>query len=185
MTTFTLNIDTDNAAFMDEPDGRGRVELADILRRLAERIESTYAVSGPIRDTNGTTVGRYDWADEVPAPAATSTAAMRPQSVPTGDDEPLHLLLPDGRTLGLWAHHCEDCTSLDVWTERPGAAPASYHFGGVMADRTGAPDRQPFGLFTLTGGRGFEMAGGSDATAATMKRNAQSTAILVWNDKEL
>jgi hypothetical protein len=63
MTTFTLTIDTDNDAFTDPPEGRDRVELADILRRLADSIESTYDATGTVRDTNGNTVGRWHWAD--------------------------------------------------------------------------------------------------------------------------
>lgn len=54
--------------------------------------------------------------------------------------------LPDGRTAHLWYHTCENCTSLDVWTDRGrDVEEVSAHTGdttrapvGVMAWRNGA-----------------------------------------------
>lgn len=48
-----LFIETDNAAFADEP----ATELARILRRLAERIERDPASYIVLRDVNGNRVG--------------------------------------------------------------------------------------------------------------------------------
>lgn len=55
MSSFSLHIATDNAAFFGrrEPDEIGR-----ILRLAADRIE-TEGVEGTVRDVNGNTVGRY------------------------------------------------------------------------------------------------------------------------------
>src|SRR4051794_29719199 len=103
-------------------------------------------------------------------------------AIPSGEEAPLALTMPDGRQLYLWAHHCDKCTSVDVWTERPGAATPSYHINGVMAPRTGAPQRQPFGVFAMAAGMGHEITGGCDASPQTLDRPAQSTAILVWKD---
>lgn len=65
---FTLNIDTDNAAFQD---GDGNAEIARILRDLAERfdISGRTTDNGTVRDTNGNTVGAYvvDMADGIGA----------------------------------------------------------------------------------------------------------------------
>src|SRR4051812_23104084 len=103
MSTFTLTIDTDNAAFGDS-DHERRSELALMLRNVAARVERG-ADAANILDDNGNNVGRFI----VNGPSTT------PPMVPSGNDEPLRLVLPDGRTLGLWAHHCESCTSVDVW----------------------------------------------------------------------
>jgi hypothetical protein len=66
MSRFTVEIDTANAAFDEDPG----LELARILRNLAGRMEETpdllsddapwpYAV----RDVNGNTVGTFGWAE--------------------------------------------------------------------------------------------------------------------------
>lgn len=57
MATFTLKVDTDNAAFADDP----APELARILRLVAERIEAgdEFHYYQTIRDANGNDVGRY------------------------------------------------------------------------------------------------------------------------------
>lgn len=53
---FTLTIKTDNAAF-DEGD-KG-LEVARILRELANRLETQSQTSGTLRDANGNTVGTW------------------------------------------------------------------------------------------------------------------------------
>ena len=56
---FQLTIDCDNAAFQDNPS-----ELADILRKLAERLESGQPVDGyTLRDSNGNNVGMSQFSD--------------------------------------------------------------------------------------------------------------------------
>jgi methionine aminopeptidase len=61
--TFTLKIDTDNAAFHDDDVSHPGVELARILRVIADDIESAepseYRQFQTIRDINGNDVGRY------------------------------------------------------------------------------------------------------------------------------
>lgn len=55
---FTLNFDTDNAAFdPEEPHS----EMAAILNRIARRLVEECLSSGtyPVRDTNGNTIGSY------------------------------------------------------------------------------------------------------------------------------
>lgn len=61
MTTFTVEIDCDNAAFQDE-DAR-EYEIGRILRDLAGTIEAgprlDKEIGGPLRDENGNTVGSW------------------------------------------------------------------------------------------------------------------------------
>ena len=68
---FNLYLSTDNAAFGDETerdlaDERTRVELARILRRIANDIEDGKDISmyQTIFDINGNDVGRYALKDE-------------------------------------------------------------------------------------------------------------------------
>lgn len=51
----TIQFDTDNAAFGDEPEW----ETARLLREVATRLETSNDYEGPIRDANGNTVGTY------------------------------------------------------------------------------------------------------------------------------
>jgi hypothetical protein len=57
MATFTLKIKCDNAAFDPEPG----IELARILRTIADRVESegTTELRGRAMDSNGNSVGEY------------------------------------------------------------------------------------------------------------------------------
>ena len=57
MSTFTLKIDTDSAAFEGDPSP----ELARILRGIADHIErgGEYEFFQTILDVNGNDVGRY------------------------------------------------------------------------------------------------------------------------------
>ena len=67
MTSFTLNIETDNEAFTgDEAEGlfpgpERRAEVARILRDAARRLTEQAHAGGPLRDANGNTVGRFDF----------------------------------------------------------------------------------------------------------------------------
>jgi hypothetical protein len=54
MSTFTLTIDTDNAAFEDHP----QAEVARILHNVAERLLFPLQ-EGTCRDVNGNTVGSF------------------------------------------------------------------------------------------------------------------------------
>jgi len=56
---FILEVNCDNDAFQPRPE----IELSYILTRLAQRLEDgkTY---GSIRDTNGQTVGEYEFTQE-------------------------------------------------------------------------------------------------------------------------
>ena len=49
-----IDFDTDNAAFIDDPDEAGR-----ILRQLASEVSENS--SGIVRDHNGNTIGRWSW----------------------------------------------------------------------------------------------------------------------------
>lgn len=59
---FTLTIDTDNAAFDDDPGA----EVARILRSVADRVDADLGpgplLGGAARDVNGKTVGRWSFA---------------------------------------------------------------------------------------------------------------------------
>ena len=52
--TLSIDFETDNAAFVDDPDEAGR-----ILRQLASEVSEND--SGIIRDVNGNTIGRWSW----------------------------------------------------------------------------------------------------------------------------
>lgn len=52
---FKLEFETDSAAF----DGAEFPEIAEVLRKLADRIENPDRTEGLIRDSNGNTVGRW------------------------------------------------------------------------------------------------------------------------------
>lgn len=61
--TFVVRIDTDNAAFEDDP----RPELARILRVIADKVEQSGNEIGwfqTVRDINGNDVGRFALKDE-------------------------------------------------------------------------------------------------------------------------
>lgn len=61
MATLTITIDTDNAAFEDQPE----YEVARILRELANGIEKGYIDdNSSIRDRNGNTVGQLTTEEE-------------------------------------------------------------------------------------------------------------------------
>lgn len=53
---FTLKLETDNAAFDDEP----HAEIARILREVADRMEAK-RFTRTLHDINGNAVGRVDW----------------------------------------------------------------------------------------------------------------------------
>lgn len=63
MPTFRVLIDTDNAAFADpftgeyDPYTEG-LEIASILRHLADQLAEDPSIDHPLRDSNGNTVGR-------------------------------------------------------------------------------------------------------------------------------
>ena len=56
--TFTMTVESANAAFEDEPDE----EMARILRIVAEKIDDGY-MAGPLLDRNGNTVGHFSYDD--------------------------------------------------------------------------------------------------------------------------
>lgn len=62
--TFTLRIDTDNAAFGEYEDAT-RAEVSRLLRVVATVVNNDQAgaSSGRIRDVNGNTVGQWAWED--------------------------------------------------------------------------------------------------------------------------
>jgi len=53
---FTLEIETENAAFKDNLPS---YEIARILRVLATRIEGSITVDGDLHDVNGNLVGKW------------------------------------------------------------------------------------------------------------------------------
>jgi len=55
-TRFTVSIDTGNDAFEGDRDR----EIARILRKLADRLESCNPGEGPLYDVNGNTVGSWE-----------------------------------------------------------------------------------------------------------------------------
>lgn len=63
MSTFTIRVDTDSAAFIDN----GGAELARILRRIADDVDSiTIPIAATIKtqrivDVNGNRVGGWRW----------------------------------------------------------------------------------------------------------------------------
>lgn len=63
--TFTLTIDLNDDAFTWGCSDTEQTELADILRRLADRIKEG-AQGGKVHSTDGNTVGRFDIVTEPP-----------------------------------------------------------------------------------------------------------------------
>lgn len=62
--SFTLNIDTANAAMQDDSTGEPHVySIAEALRDVAARVE-TFNLDGRIRDDNGNTVGSFGIRDD-------------------------------------------------------------------------------------------------------------------------
>lgn len=59
MSTFYVVFNTDNAAFVE--DDLGHLEIARILRVIAERIKNDSAVEGKAFDYNGNAVGDFRW----------------------------------------------------------------------------------------------------------------------------
>ena len=53
----TIEFRTDNAAF----DGAEFPEIAEVLRKLADRIEDSPVTYGTIRDSNGNSIGAWKW----------------------------------------------------------------------------------------------------------------------------
>ena len=93
------------------------------------------------------------------------------------DGEPLVIRLPDGRTAHLWHHDCDECTSLDIWTE---TADGRKH---TLSANTGKPTAAPSGVFTFANGRRYEMANGYAPQPETMGRTAHATVVLIWHDE--
>lgn len=56
---FKAQFSTDNAAFEDCP----ATEAARILRVIADKLEQGESFGGPIRDTNGNTIGQWEMRD--------------------------------------------------------------------------------------------------------------------------
>lgn len=57
MARFVVRFETDNAAF----DGAEFPEIAETLRRLADRVECPETTYGSVRDVNGNTIGFWEW----------------------------------------------------------------------------------------------------------------------------
>jgi len=57
MKKVTIVIETENAAFADDPE----MELARIFEKLADRLRMFGHLDHSIRDINGNTVGRIEW----------------------------------------------------------------------------------------------------------------------------
>jgi len=87
--------------------------------------------------------------------------------------ESLVITTDTGREVHLFLHHCDTCTSLDVWTETPGTV-------GPFTN-TGAPERLASGLFAFRGGSRVTIDG-ADPTPDSVGWPAVSTAALVWHD---
>lgn len=97
------------------------------------------------------------------------------------DPEGTVIRLPSGRTLHVWHHDCEHCTSVDVWTE-DGQPTHPLTDNGEKCWPTAAEQRAPFGMFAMAGGRRFK-SGGVDAVPCTNTYPALTTAMLVWSDR--
>lgn len=90
------------------------------------------------------------------------------------------IVLPDGRTLHVWHHHCGACTSVDVWT-----TDGAEHVMTIDGEprRTGDDTRAPMGVFTMAAGSRHEVEGGADRDPVVpFGRSTQSTVVLLWQD---
>lgn len=86
----------------------------------------------------------------------------------------LEISLPDGRELHIWYHHCDSCTSLDVWTDR-----------GVEVEpismRTGRTSTAPVGVMGWRGGSRFTFD--TEPIEGSHNWPAVGTVTLVWHDE--
>lgn len=112
------------------------------------------------------------------APAAQQGTETFPIMLEAG--RTLHLIAPGGRRVYLWPHHCDDCSSLDVWTTR------GRELEQLSAD-TGDTTRAPVGLFAMANGRRATLAaegaaGAWPADPSSRGWPAASTVALIWQD---
>ncbi len=56
---FEVNFETDNAAFADG----GELEIAIILEKIADQVRNQGRTEGVIKDSNGNTVGEWNWTE--------------------------------------------------------------------------------------------------------------------------
>lgn len=82
-----------------------------------------------------------------------------------------------GRTIHLWLHECDNCVSVDVWTDRGRA-------DEPISANTGDTGRAPIGCFTIVQGGGFQLDTKRDPVHGSQGRAPLTTAMLVWNDNE-
>lgn len=61
MATFTLTINTDNAAFEGE---QFYPEMRAVLDKVAIQVADYFRENGSVRDTNGNTVGRFELSED-------------------------------------------------------------------------------------------------------------------------
>jgi hypothetical protein len=82
-----------------------------------------------------------------------------------------------GRTIHLWLHECENCVSLDVWTDRG-------RDDEPISANTGDLTRAPIGVFTIVQGARHNLQTGKPPIDGSCGRQPLSTAMLVWLDGE-
>jgi hypothetical protein len=98
------------------------------------------------------------------------------------DPEGTAIRLPDGRVAHLFHHHCESCTSLDVYTTTPGRPEHRVTVNGEHR-KTGDDTHAPMGMFGFAGGSRWEMAGGADdSPLVPYNRATLTTAVMIWSD---
>ena len=94
-------------------------------------------------------------------------------SLAAGDHE---FFLPDGRKLHLYVHHCDECTSVDVWTTRGREVEA-------ISRNTGDTARAPMGAMPWLNGTRPKL----DAQPCEGSHGwpAVGSMTLVWDDSEV
>jgi hypothetical protein len=102
------------------------------------------------------------------------------QSVKLKNSEELVVRLESGRVVHLWAHHCDNFDSLDVWTN---TADERDH---EISAETGDNKRAPFGLFAMVRGHRYELEELDEPSELpeTNGREPMTTAVLVWHDED-
>jgi len=98
--------------------------------------------------------------------------------IEVGNHEAVTLRLPDGSEVGLWVHHCDSCTSIDLWRTRG-------REDEEISAQTGATDRAPMGLFGFKNGHKVKVDGDRETYPESHGHSAVSTIVAVWNKSEL
>ena len=64
MSRIIINFSTDSDAFREEDGSLNRNEVGTVINRISKYISLSGMDSGQVKDTNGNTVGTYEFVEE-------------------------------------------------------------------------------------------------------------------------